>query len=358
MARRLMLTAIASAALLLASGATRPGDLAASSTVCEPAKQGCFQLDSTIALTSTRDAPTATGAERFNAGEIYLMNPDADNPDPRRLTNNTSADSFPNLSPDGKKIAFDSNRNRTETDPLNTSDLFVMDTHGSGQTFLTGGSSATWSPGGKNIAFHASASGTGLPIKADPGAATSDSDIFTANLDDLIAGIEQPTNITNTPEQIEDDADWSPEMPGGSKIVFTSHPTTDNPQNSVLAEIYVMNADGSGRTQLTFNTYEERAAAWSPDGTRIVFSCRIGGTDFEICVMNADGSGLVQLTDNTVGDLTVTWAPDGTKFVFHKTPQNELWVMNQDGTGEAQLTDTPGLNLLANWGAVRVHQHL
>jgi len=353
-----MLTAIA-CAFLLGAGATRADDLSAHGTVCEPAKQGCFQLVSAVAFTSTRDAPTATGAERFNAAEIYLMNPDADDPDPRRVTNNTSSDSFPNLSPDGKKIAFDSNRNRTETDPLNTSDLFVMDTDGSGQTFLTRASSATWSPDGKNIAFHASASGTGLPIKADPGAATSDSDIFTANVDDLISGIEQPTNITNTPDQIEDDADWSPELPGGSKVVFTSHPTTDNPQFSNLAEIYVMNADGSGRTRLTFNTYEERAPAWSPDGTRIVFSCRIGGgtADFEICVMNADGSVLVQLTDNIVGDLTVTWAPDGSKFVFHKTPQNELWVMNQDGTGEAQLTDTPGLNLLANWGELRVHQY-
>jgi len=195
-----------------------------------------------------------------------------------------------------------------------------MDTNGSGQTFLTRGSSAAWSPDGRNIAFHASASGNGLPIKADPGAATSDSDIFTANVDELISSSGQPTNITNTPDRIEDDSDWSPD---GSKIVFTSHPTTDNPQRSNLAEIHVMNADGSGRTRLTFNAYEERALAWSPDGSQILFSCRIGGgtADFELCVMNADGSDQVQLTDNTVGDLTATWAPDGTK-ISPKEPLN------------------------------------
>jgi len=317
--------------------------------VCEPAKQGCFQLVSTIAFASTRDDNL----------EIYLMNPDADNPDPRRITNNTSGDAFANLSPDGKKIVFDSNRLTAGTvvdgkTYDNISDLFSMDTNGSGQTFLTRGSSAAWSPDGRNIAFHASASGNGLPIKADPGAATSDSDIFTANVDELISSSGQPTNITNTPDRIEDDSDWSPD---GSKIVFTSHPTTDNPQRSNLAEIHVMNADGSGRTRLTFNAYEERALAWSPDGSQILFSCRIGGgnSDFELCVMNADGSDQVQLTDNTVGDLTATWAPDGTKIVFHKTPQLQLWLINPDGTGQTQLTDTPGLNLLAHWGLLRVH---
>src|SRR5215470_2608601 len=120
-----------------------------------------FALESTIAFTSTRDDLTTA--------EIYLMSPDGSNV--RRLTENTSDNAFAALSPDGKKIVFDSNRNRAEGEPLNTSDLFVMNTDGSEQMFLTRGSSATWSPDIKNIAFHASASGLGLPIKPDLGAA-------------------------------------------------------------------------------------------------------------------------------------------------------------------------------------------
>ena len=54
--------------------------------------------------------------------------------------------------------------------PINTSDLFVMNTKGDEQMFLIRGSSATWSPDSKNIAFHALASGHGLPIKPDPSA--------------------------------------------------------------------------------------------------------------------------------------------------------------------------------------------
>jgi TolB protein len=319
---------------------------------CGPANPPCFSLVSTIAFSSTRDNP----AGGLPAAEIYLMNPDGT--DPRRLTDNTAGDAFATLSPDGKKIVFDSNRNRTEEEPLNTSDLFLMNTDGSEQTLLTRGSSATWSPDSKNIAFHASASGHGLPIRPDPGSATSDSDLFVANVDDLLAGLEQPMNITNSQGVIDDDPDWSPD---GQQTVYTRHADSDDPRFSNTAEIYVLNADGTGMPQrLTFNNEEERGAAWSPDDARILFSCRIGGgtADFELCVMNADGTGLVQLTDNAVPDLTATWSPDGQQIVFHRqVPAQGLqqFTMNADGSGVQQLTFPPGINLLANWGELRVH---
>jgi Tol biopolymer transport system component len=185
------------------------------------------------------------------------------------------------------------------------------------------------------------------------------------NVDDVLKGVEVPRNITNSAEASEDDADWSPDS---QKIVFTSHPVTDNPVHSIHAEIYVMNADGTGRVQLTNNLEEERAPAWSPDGTRILFMCRIGPPPpqpapqiptFEICVMYADGTGRVRLTNNGVGDLTPTWSPDGQKITFHKLSPvagegTQLFVMNADGTGETQLTHPPGLNAFARWGEVLI----
>ena len=55
-------------------------------------------------------------------------------------------------------------------------------------------------------------------------------------------------------------------------------------------EIYVVNADGSGQTNLTNHGADDRGPAWSPDGAKIAFwSDRAGNT--EIYVMNADGSG-------------------------------------------------------------------
>ena len=314
-------------------------------------------LRSTIAFVSNRHDstadPTVNPQRALLAAEIYLMNGDGTNP--RRLTENMHFDGFPALSPEGNRIVFDSNRLRAAGEPFNTSDLFLMNTDGTEQTLLTHGSSGTWSPDGKTIAFHASASGKGQPIKPDPGAATSDNDIFVLNVDDLLKNGARPKNITNSPAAIDDDPDWSPD---GQKILYTSHAAADDPVNSASAEIYVIDAAGSGRpTRLTNNTEEERAPAWSPDGKRIVFSCRRGGPDFEICVMNANGTGQVQLTDNNVPDLTASWSPDGKRIVFHRRVggrgQFQLFSVNADGTGEVQLTFPPGLNAFPNWGEVR-----
>src|SRR5262245_32898883 len=175
-----------------------------------------FELVSTIAFTSSRDDPT-NPFPVVGAGEIYLMDPDGTNL--VRLAENTVGDFMPSLSPDGKKIVFDSTRLRLLNEPRNTSDLYLMNTDGTEQTWLIRGSSATWSPDSKYIAYHASASGIGLPVNDNPGAATSDSDIFIANIDDLLARVAGPQNITNSSDARDDDADWSPD---GTKIVFTS----------------------------------------------------------------------------------------------------------------------------------------
>ena len=350
-----------------------------------------FTRVSTIAFTSTRDnlpLMPVLGAE------IYLIKP-VTNPDgtlgltnPRRLTNDAFGDAFANLSPDGKKVVFDTNRLTAGSvckgiTYNNISDLFLMNTDGTEQTLLTRGSSASWSPDSKTIAFHASASyyesggvESGCPIRrgpGSPGSATSDSDIFVVNADEVanaegvLAKTPLATNITNSPDMIEDDPDWSPD---GQKFVFTSHPVTDDPNFSDQAEIFVMNPDGTDLQQLTLNFEEERGPAWSPDGTQIVFICRIGAqtdlaADFEVCVMNADGTGLMQLTDNAVFDGTPTFSPDGEQILFHRTVgapgggNQQLFIMNADGTQQTQLTfgtrTTPdGLNNIANWGELRV----
>jgi TolB protein len=319
-----------------------------------------FELVSTIAFSNTLPASPPTTPEQFGSSfEIYLIDPDGTNP--RRLTDNQAADIFPTLSPNGKKIVFDSNRNRG-TGPLNTFDLFLMNTDGTEQTHLTRGGGATWSPDSKRIAFQASASGTGQPIlPTTPGSATSDSDLFVANVDDLLKGVEAPRNVTSTVDFIDDDPDWSPD---GQALVFTRH-DADEPDhgNAVSAEIYRLSVDGTGATQrLTFNDYEERAPDFSPDGTRIVFMCRIDHADIELCVMNADGTGLTQLTFNTTGDLGPNWSPDGQRIVFQRPVgggRNQLFVINADGTAMTQLTglagtDPQGWNGFVSWDLLRI----
>jgi Tol biopolymer transport system component len=313
-------------------------------------------LGEKIAFTSNRDLANHTPRE--DGGEIYLMNPDGSNVE--RVTDNLVLDAFPDLRGDGKRIVFDSNRLRTPGDPILRSDLFLMKTDGSEQTFLTPGSSADWSPDGKSVTYHASVSGSYDPIRPDPGAPTADSDIFTLKIAALEEGAT-PVNLSNTAAEIEDDPNWSPD---GTKIVYTSHDAADPNQNQPgSAEISVIHADGLGAPQrLTFNTSEERAPAWSPDGSRIVFMCRYGGPDFEICIMNADGSGLVQVTSNTLQELSIRWSVDGQRLYFNRPlapGRQQLFSINVDGTGETQVTDTPvGTNVFPAPGFARGHCRL
>jgi len=310
-----------------------------------------------ILFVSTRDDPAADPAleplRAWSAAEIYAM--DDAGVSVRRLTHNSDVDLFPAASPDGRRIVFESTRRRNETEPLNTSDLFVMNADGSDQQFLIRGSSATWSPDGSHIAFHASASGRGLPIKRDPGAATNDSDIFILDGDVGLRSRRTARNVTNSPSAIDDDPDWSPD---GKRIIFTSHAVTDDPANSATTEIYTINTDGVGTpVRLTNNAEEERAPSWSPDGKHIVFCCRNGGADLEICVMKADGTSQRALTDNSVADLTPTWSSDSSRIVFHRPvggwARFQLFSISADGGAEKQLTSPPGLNAFPNWGIIR-----
>jgi TolB protein len=380
--RRTILGGTAMNKRIAALAATLALVAAGSIAVSSAAAAGEFHLESTIAFSSTRDN---LALMPLLGGEVYLSKPvETDGTwaltNLRRLTNDAFGDFFATLSPDGKRVVFDTNRLTAGSVcggvTYNTiDDLFVMNTDGTEQMLLTRGSSATWSPDSTTIAFHASASYhasggvvSGCPIRrTNPGSATSDSDIFVVNVDDLLAGVEHPTNITNSPAMIDDDPDWSPD---GQRIVFTSHPVTDDPDPSDQAEIFLMNPDGTGLQQLTFNAAEERGPAWSPDGTQIVFMCRAGAetnpaADFEICVMNADGSGLTQLTDNVTFDGTPTFSPDGEQIVFIRTVgvpgggNQQLFIMNADGTDQTQVTfgtrTTPdGLNSIPNWGELRV----
>jgi TolB protein len=311
-----------------------------------------------IVVASDRHAPTLP--PQLNNGEIYLLNLDGSGE--QRLTFNDVGDGFGVLSPDGKEIVFDSNRNRQAGEPLNTSDLYLMNGDGSDQTHLIRGSSASWSPNGKRIVFHASASGTAPPIKPDPGAATFDSDIFVVNVDDLLEIGTPPRNLTNDPTAVDDDPDWSPD---GEWIVYTSHSVTDNHINSVTAEIYLRRADGTGTpVRLTTNNEEERAPNWSNDATRISYMCRTGSPRFEICVMDADGANQTQLTVNDVGDLSTAWSPDGQRIFFQRAMpapgggfRNQLWWVAADGSTEQTLVPASapsGSTFFPNVGVLRV----
>lgn len=144
------------------------------------------------------------------------------------------------------------------------------------------------------------------------------------------------TNLSNNPAG-ESDPSWSPD---GTKIVFISN-------RDGHYQIYSMNADGSGQTNLSNNLFEDVGRpSWSPDGTRIAFMSVRDGSP-EIYVMNADGSNQTRLTNNTAFDNEPVWSPDGGKIAFFSN--TEIYVMNEDGSGAVNITNNPANDAHPSW---------
>ena len=105
------------------------------------------------------------------------------------------------------------------------------------------------------------------------------------------------------------------------------------------SQIFTFAPDGSDRRQLT-TSGSNIIPSWSRDGKRILFTC-----DNEIFVMNADGGEKRQLTFDTPGaNITPVESPDGMHIAFtgiRGDNRPEVWIMNADGTGQKQLTTTP-----------------
>lgn len=138
--------------------------------------------------------------------------------------------------------------------------------------------------------------------------------------------------------------DWAPAWsPDGSQMAFAS----DREGNY---EIYVMNADGTNPQRLTNNAAEDHGPAWSPDGGEILFWSDRDG-DREIYVIDVDGSGLQKITDNPILDTSPDWSPDGTRITFHSDQNGgpDVFIMNADGDNRQALTNAAGRNFLPDW---------
>ena len=177
-------------------------------------------------------------------------------------------------------------------------------------------------------------------------------DIYTMNADG--SGVTQLTT-----EGEEHRPAWSPD---GSKIAYDSY----HPVPSGNFDIYVMNADGSNKTNLT-NTpgvgdgVQELDPDWSPDGSKIAFDrSSDSGNTSAIYVMNADGSGVTQLTTAGGYERHPAWSPDGSKIAYESyqpldSGNFDVYVMNADGSSQTNLTNTPGMGngvqeLSPDWG--------
>ena len=180
--------------------------------------------------------------------DVFISNPDGSGA--VNLTGGSPADDQnPNVSPDGTRIVFGSDRDGGDFD------LFVMNIDGSNPTNLTpangtADNNAYFSPNGQQIVFQR-ALGAG------------DTDIFVMDAN----GANQ-TNLTTADTQGEAHPAFSPD---GTKISFTRDA---DPGAGVNQDVHVMNADGSGVTDLTTgNATSDREAEWQPVGVPSSAQC-------------------------------------------------------------------------------------
>jgi Tol biopolymer transport system component len=230
------------------------------------------------------------------------------NPDGSGITSLRANGFTPHVSPDGRKVVYNT--------PAMA--IAVLDLTTGRESVVALGVSAKprWSPDGSKILFWSDRSGT--------------KEIYTMNGDG--SGVSRLTDGAGGYHE----GDWSPD---GSRIVFR-RVTGDG------GDIWTMNANGTGAAVLYAGDRMDSDPHWSPDGSRIAFvrivpRAQGGGTTAEIFVINPDGSNLVRATQHDGEDWNPVWSPDGSTiafFGFRTSPNDpDLFTVRPDGTGLAVL---------------------
>jgi Tol biopolymer transport system component len=125
-------------------------------------------------------------------------------------------------------------------------------------------------------------------------------------------------------------------------------------------DIYVGNADGTARRQLTAGQDADIRPTWSPDGTAIAYESRLPDLSWAVIVMSADGAHRVTLADGLTQIGGIAWSPDSHRVAFGahitgpQTNSNEnydwrIYIADADRPGAAQLGGPDLYGLAPSW---------
>lgn len=279
---------------------------------------------------SAQESRIAFVSDRDGNEDIYVMN--SDGSDRRRLTAHPGVDRAPALSPDGRQLAFVSDRSGQAA-------LYLMSLESGNVTPLLqsrapwlslSSSRMAWSPDGEHLAYTITES--------------EKREIFIEVLS-LRTGATKRLQRGMAPS-------WSPD---GSRIAFNK---------GQVPQIAVMSSSG-GKSTLLLKKAEgsfsvDLLPAWSPDGERILFTslrefnegdAREQRMDYEVYVQRLDDKFAVRLTDAPGRDQAWAWSPDGTRFVFttSRDVNSEIYVGDSNGGDVRNLTRHPARDTEPSW---------
>lgn len=307
---------------------------------------------------------------RIAAGALLISTPLAaeDKPDPAFTGADLfglSAASDPQISPDGRQIAYVRSTNDIMTDAAVQS-IWLIDVASGEETPLVSGEgghgSPRWSPDGSRLSYVSTASGGGPELHV------------------LWMESGKSANITALPEA-PGSISWSPD---GTRIAFTarvpakplslgSAPAkpegaawktppviTDSVTYRVdgagylkpgFTQVFMVAATGGAPRQLTYgDRHHGGTIEWMPDGSRILISgnrdedWEMAGRDSEIYSIDLASGAIAELTTRDGPDAGPQASPDGRTIAYlgfddtaRDAHQNELYLMNPDGSNQRRI---------------------
>jgi len=239
--------------------------------------------------------------------DIYVMN--ADGSKVTRLTSAPEADREPSWSRDNKQIAFTRERLDNVSKTVHP-DVNVMNADGSNGRWLTPAPVSYYR-------YHPAWSPDGSRIIVSGGNYLEAIDVATGAAQFLNAGAGGVL---------------------GQGATFS--PTGDKILLAWAREVFTVNLDGTGKTVLETGPAGSLSElpAYSPTGNKVAFVSNRAG-DREIYAMNADGGGLTQLTKSGGDDSGPSWSPDGKRITFWslRTGPAQIWSMGASGANPRQV---------------------
>lgn len=289
--------------------------------------------------------------------DIYAVR--VDGSETRQLTDGPGNDFSPDLSPDGQRVVFVSDRDGNKN-------LYMVNIDGSHLTQLTytdeDDDAPDWSPDGQSIVFTSSRSGS------------TKSEIWTARVN--ATGIDPSSLTLVTHDDFNDyDPAWSPD---GRMIAYSSL-RIDSGKGYT---IFVINADGSQNRQVTTGRGFDRSPQWSADGQNLIF-VRWATDDIQenrrfwfletqdekqgvlytdkfetqilhgsIYITRIDGTGTHPLVEDGNDNWAPCWSPDGqwVAFISDRDGDDDIYIVKPDGSQITPVTNNTLSDFHPSWG--------